>query len=199
MKPLAITAAVAIASAFTVSAQAQQVQTQGQQAQNQPRAQSQGQNQAQRTQYRNQAQGQMPLYPRAYAGADAMFWDLDYEHGDDGESVGLRLNGGMQFNDYFGAEAHLGTGGSDGEAELDYLVGAYAKGILPLSQEFRLYGLAGFTEVDFDTGSENGFSYGAGAEFDVAPNLAIGADYMRYLDKSDYNFDAASVGIRYRF
>ncbi|KAA0011115.1 porin family protein [Billgrantia pellis] len=182
MKPLAITAAVVIASAAAVSAQAQQGQSQG-------------------SQYRSpgQSQAQMPMYPRTYAGADAMFWDLDYDHGEDGDSVGLRLNGGAQFSDYFGVEAHLGTGGSDGPTELEYLVGAYAKGILPVSQELRLYGLAGFTEVDFDTDQESGFSYGAGAEFDVAPNLAIGADYMRYLDKSDYTFDAASVGVRYRF
>ncbi|MCE8028696.1 porin family protein [Halomonas daqingensis] len=144
-------------------------------------------------------QYQMPMYPQGYVGADAMFWDLNPDRGSSANSVGLRLNGGMKFNDYFAAEAHLGTGGSDGPIELDYLVGAYAKGILPLSQEFRLYGLAGFTEVDFDVDRESGFSYGAGAEFDVAPNLAIGADYMRYLDKSDYTFDAASVGVRFRF
>ncbi|WP_236551397.1 outer membrane beta-barrel protein [Billgrantia tianxiuensis] len=128
-----------------------------------------------------------------------MFWELDPDRGPSADSVGLRLNGGMKFNDYLAAEAHLGTGGSDGAVDLEYLVGAYAKGILPVSQEFRLYGLAGFTEVDFDIDRESGFSYGGGAEFDVAPNLAIGADYMRYLDKSDYTFDAASVGVRYRF
>ncbi|MFQ3789440.1 porin family protein [Halomonas sp. A29] len=144
-------------------------------------------------------QYQTPMYPQGYAGADAMFWELDPDRGPSADSVGLRLNGGMKFNDYFAAEAHLGTGGSDGPVDLDYLVGAYAKGILPVSQEFRLYGLAGFTEVDFDIDRESGFSYGGGAEFDVAPNLAIGADYMRYLDKSDYTFDAASVGVRYRF
>lgn len=144
-------------------------------------------------------QYQMPMYPQGYVGADAMFWDLNPDQGSSADSVGLRLNGGMKFNDYFAAEAHLGSGGSDGSIELDYLVGAYAKGILPVSPEFRVYGLAGFTEVDFDADSESGFSYGAGAEFDVAPNLAVGADYMRYLDKSDYDFDAASVGVRYRF
>ncbi|MCE8032649.1 porin family protein [Halomonas sp. MCCC 1A11057] len=144
-------------------------------------------------------QYQMPMYPQAYVGADAMFWELDPDRGPSADSVGLRLNGGMKFNDYLAAEAHLGTGGSDGAVDLEYLVGAYAKGILPVSQEFRLYGLAGFTEVDFDIDRESGFSYGGGAEFDVAPNLAIGADYMRYLDKSDYTFDAASVGVRYRF
>jgi opacity protein-like surface antigen len=145
------------------------------------------------------AQAQQTFYPQPYIGGDAMFWNLDRDNRQDRDSVGLRLNGGMQFNEYFAVEGHLAGGGSDGPAELDYLIGAYAKGILPVAPEFRLYGLAGFTEVDYDIDRESGFSYGAGAEFDVAPNLAVGADYMRYLDKSDTTFDAASVGVRYRF
>lgn len=142
---------------------------------------------------------QQANYPQGYIGGDAMFWDLDPEYGSSRDDVGLRLRGGAQFNDYFAVEGHLGGGGSDGPVELDYLVGAYAKGILPVADEFRLYGLAGFTEVDFDLARENGFSYGAGAEFDITSNLAVGADYIRYLDKSNYTFDAASVGLRYRF
>lgn len=145
------------------------------------------------------AQVQQPLYPQGYVGGDAMFWELDLDNGDSRDSTGLRLNGGLKFNDYFAVEGHLGGGGSDGGAELDSLAGLYAKGILPVSREFRLYGLAGMTDVDFDVDSESGFSYGAGAEFDVAPNLALGAGYMRYLDVDQYDFDAASVGVRYRF
>lgn len=138
-------------------------------------------------------------YPQGYVGGDAMFWSLDPDSGSSRDAVGLRLRGGAQFNEFFAVEGHLGTGGSDGDAELDYLAGAYAKGIIPVAPEVRLYGLAGFTEVDFNRSRESGFSYGGGAEFDVAPNLSLGADYMRYLDKSAYTFDAASVGLRYRF
>lgn len=138
-------------------------------------------------------------YPQGYVGGDAMFWNLDPDQGSSRDSIGLRLRGGAQFNDYFGVEGHLGTGGSDGGAKLDYLAGAYAKGIFPVAPEVRLYGLAGFTEVELDSDRESGFSYGGGAELDIAPQLSVGADYMRYLDKSDYTFDAASVGLRYRF
>ncbi|TFH85651.1 porin family protein [Billgrantia azerbaijanica] len=145
------------------------------------------------------AQAQQAFYPRTYVGGDALFWELDPDGGTSRDDIGLRLSGGMQFSDFFAVEGHLGTDGSDGPVELDYLAGAYAKGILPVGQQFRLYGLAGFTEVDFDVDRESDFSYGAGAEFDVAPNLAVGADYMRYLDKSHATFDAASVGVRYRF
>ena len=134
-------------------------------------------------------------YPQGYVGGDAMFWSFDPDSGSSSDDVGLRLRGGAQFNDFFALEGHLGAGGS----ELDYLAGAYGKGIIPIAPEVRLYGLAGFTEVELDSDRESGFSYGAGAEVDVAPNLSVGADYMRYLDKSDYTFDAASVGLRYRF
>ncbi|OJA07029.1 porin family protein [Halomonas sp. QHL1] len=138
-------------------------------------------------------------YPQGYVGGDAMFWSLDPERGSSNDDVGLRLRGGAQFNDYFALEGHLGTGGSDGGADLDYLAGAYAKGIFPVAPEVRFYGLAGFTEVEVSDNRESGFSYGGGAEMDIAPNLSVGADYMRYLDKSDYTFDAASVGLSYRF
>lgn len=146
------------------------------------------------------AQAQQPMQATPYMGADAMFWELDPEHGSSRESVGLRVNGGMQFNDYVALEGQLGTGGSDGYAELDYLAGIYAKGLLPITPQARLYGLAGASQVEFKHGSdESDFSYGAGAEYDLAPNLALNADYMRYLDESAYNFDAASVGLNYRF
>ncbi|AJY51768.1 MULTISPECIES: porin family protein [Halomonadaceae] len=138
-------------------------------------------------------------YPQGYVGGDAMFWNLDPERGSSRDAVGLRLRGGAQFNDYFALEGHLGTGGSDGGADLDHLAGAYAKGIFPVAPEVRFYGLAGFTEVEVSDNRESGFSYGGGAEMDIAPNLSVGADYMRYLDKSDFTFDAASVGLRYRF
>ena len=138
-------------------------------------------------------------YPQGYVGGDAMFWSLNPDRGSTRDAVGLRLRGGAQFNDYFAVEGHLGTGGSDGEAELDYIAGAYAKGIVPVAPDIRLYGLAGFTEVDINSDRESGFSYGAGAEMDIAPNVSVGADYMRYLDKSAYDFDAASIGLSYRF
>jgi len=146
------------------------------------------------------AQGSpMNYQPSPYLGGDVLFWDLDPDRGHSFDSTGLRLRAGVALNDYFALEGHLGTGGSDGNVELDYLAGGYAKGIVPIAPEFRLYGLAGFTEVDLDVDDESGFSYGAGAEFDMTPSLAVGADYMRYLDDSNYTFDAASLGVTFRF
>lgn len=136
-----------------------------------------------------------------YVGADVMFWELDQDGlRDDLDSVGLRLRGGVEFNDYLALEGHLGTGGSDGPANLDYLAGGYVKGMLPITRTFKLYGMVGGTEVEFNRDdSEADFSYGAGASYAVTSNLTIGADYMHYLDKSDIDFEAVSVGVHYRF
>ncbi|WNK20486.1 porin family protein [Halomonas piscis] len=146
------------------------------------------------------AQAQQRAQATPYVGADAMFWKLNPDHHSSRNDVGLRVNGGMKFNEFFALEGQLGTGGSDGYADLDYLAGIYAKGILPVTPQARLYGMVGGSRVNADYGgSDSDVSYGAGAEMDIAPNLALGADYMRYLDKSDYTFDAASVGLSYRF
>lgn len=145
------------------------------------------------------ASAQAQQSAQTYVGGDAMFWSLNPDRGSSRDSVGLRLRGGAQFNEFFALEGHLGTGGSDGGAELDHVAGAYAKGIFPMAPDVRLYGLAGFTEVDINSDRETGFSYGAGAEMDLSSNVSVGADYMRYLDKSAYDFDAASVGLKYRF
>ena len=150
-----------------------------------------------------QAQGGPMMYqPSPYLGADAMFWELDPEgRGGDFDSTGLRLRAGVAFNDYFALEGHLGSGGSDGPVDLDYLAGGYAKGMLPVTPQLRIFGLLGATEVEFDgrDDSESDLSYGGGASYAVMPNLSVDADYMRYLEESRFDFDAVSVGATYHF
>lgn len=47
------------------------------------------------------AQTQQPFqYPQGYVGGDAMFWNLNPDRGSSRDSVGLRLRGGAQFNDF---------------------------------------------------------------------------------------------------
>lgn len=149
-----------------------------------------------------QAQGSpMNYQPSLYVGGDAMFWEFDPDgHHDDFDSTGLRLRAGVAFNDYFALEGHVGSGGSDGPLDLDYLAGGYAKGMLPITPRFKIYGLLGATEVEFDgADSESDVSYGGGASYALMPNLSLDADYMRYLDDSDYDFDAVSLGASYHF
>ncbi|WP_447555573.1 outer membrane beta-barrel protein [Vreelandella sp. EE22] len=148
-------------------------------------------------------------YPQAYVGADAMAWRLDLSGvSEDFDSAALRLVGGIKLDDYLAVEFHGATGGSDSvygaKVELDYLVGGFLKGIVPLGNSARIHGLVGYSELKlsvdgFGSGRDDGISFGGGAEFDVADNLAISGDIIRYLSPSEYDFDAASLGLRYRF
>ncbi|MBB3141300.1 porin family protein [Halomonas organivorans] len=148
-----------------------------------------------------QAQSPMSYQPSFYLGGDALFWELDPDGRGSFDSTGLRLRAGLAFNDYFALEGHVGTGGSDGPVDLNYLAGGYAKGMLPITQRFKIYGLLGATEVDFDGSedSESDVSYGGGASYAFTPNLSMDADFVRYLDESNYNFDAISLGATYHF
>ncbi|MFG6175622.1 porin family protein [Halomonas sp. THAF12] len=146
------------------------------------------------------AQAQSRYQQSFYLGGDALFWELDPDGGGNFDSTGLRLRAGVAFNDYLALEGHLGTGGSDGPVEMDYLAGGYAKGMLPISPDFTLYGLLGATEVEFDSeDTESDVSYGGGASYALMPNLSVDADYMRYLDESNYDFNAVSLGATYHF
>ncbi|GGC77733.1 porin family protein [Vreelandella lutescens] len=151
-------------------------------------------------------------YPQGYVGADAMAWTLDFDGVDESfDSVGLRLVAGMKLDEYLAVEFHGATGGSDDiyglDIELDYLVGGFLKGIVPLGNNARLFGLLGYSEVKLtasgfglnESGRDDDVSFGAGAEVDVTDTLAISADFTRYLSQADYDLDAYSIGLRYRF
>ncbi|KXS37703.1 MAG: Uncharacterized protein AWU55_2098 [Halomonadaceae bacterium T82-2] len=144
--------------------------------------------------------------PAGYAGVDALLWTYDPAGGDSDSSLGLRLRGGWLANDYLGVEAQLGGGGREHDrqsrSELDWLAGAYVKLMLPVNDAIHLYALGGVAHVSGTFAGENsetGLSGGLGAEMGLVPNLAIGADYMRYADDNDTTFDAVSFGLTYHF
>ncbi|MBZ9539818.1 porin family protein [Modicisalibacter tunisiensis] len=146
------------------------------------------------------------VLPAGYAGLDTLFWTYDPAGGDSDSSLGLRLRGGWLANDYLGVEVQLGGGGREDDgrepSELDWLAGAYVKLMLPVSDVIHLYALGGMAHVSgtfAGDNSETGLSGGLGAEMGIVPNLAIGADYMRYADDNDITFDAVSFGLTYHF
>ena len=134
------------------------------------------------------------------------------------------INGriGYRFNDYFAVEGELGfgTGGDeidrvipldvdpigtlnvDTNVALDvenYYVG-FARGILPVSEQFDLFVRVGYGEANADADvignalgftaatsvsqSESGLAYGVGGQFNFTENDGIRADYTR-LDDTD--------------
>jgi opacity protein-like surface antigen len=160
---------------------------------------------------------------RPYVGADALFWDFDADGLSSFSATGLRLRGGVYFNQYFALEAHAGFGGSDSktfsdgfgsvgiEVELDRFFSAFLRGTLPLGDRFNAYGLLGYTDAKAsltvsdgpfsfsESDSDNGLSFGIGADMAVMNNVSLNLDYVRYLDASDYEFSGISFGVRYVF
>ncbi|WP_189464247.1 outer membrane beta-barrel protein [Vreelandella hamiltonii] len=184
-----------------------------------------------------QAQTYDPGYPQGYVGADAIVWNLNFdgldaagldvnsaeaeilrelglnvdELNNDFRSEALRLVAGIKLDQYLAVELHVATGGSDNNGglgvELDYLVGGFLKGIVPMGDRARLFGLLGYSEVKMtasalgerSSGRDDDISFGAGAEFDVSEAVSLTGDITRYISNSDYDLDAYSIGLRYRF
>lgn len=117
------------------------------------------------------------------------------------------VRGGVDFNDYLGAEVRIGTAqkGSTGypagtidpnaatvDLQGEYFVSYLAKLQFPIMQDFRLYALGGGTTAKLKTtvtttaGStaskavKIGASYGAGLEYSFGENSSVGAEWMQY-------------------
>ena len=90
------------------------------------------------------------------------------------------------------------------------------RGTAPINDTFGVYGLIGVTHATFDTkasilsiinvsksDSDTSFSYGGGIEGAVANNLTLGAEYVRYIDKSSGSshdtMDGVTATARFKF
>ena len=149
---------------------------------------------------------------RFYVGMDAMNWFYDEDGGEDFSSLGVRGRLGLQLTPQFSLETHLGASGTDrssGERrELDWLYAVLARGDLPITRYTSLYGVMGVAGVEIsgrDAGgnsfseSDSGVSIGLGLDFQVAEGAHLNLDYIRYLDASEFDFSALSVGARWTF
>mgnify|MGYP002619571511 CR=1 FL=1 len=152
---------------------------------------------------------------------------------EDGVSVSVDLGvlgvlAGYQFHENFALEGRFGTGVKDKKWREDGYsdtfsagnsYGLYAKGIVPLSQEFSLYGVAGYAHTKYkwkevgqgwsDQGSfsSKGLSYGVGGEFAFSPQLSVTLEYVhlptKKLQEDGWEFKLRSsnvaLGVNYRF
>jgi outer membrane immunogenic protein len=146
---------------------------------------------------------------------------------EDFSPTGLIGRLGNNINENFSVEGRLGFGLSDDtitatdgvdtaslSIELDTLIGVYGVGHIMLNESSSIYGLVGFTKVDGTvsasisgslTGSgsssedESGLSYGVGADIGVGKNLALNIEYIQYLNESELDLNAISLGIKVNF
>jgi opacity protein-like surface antigen len=144
-------------------------------------------------------------------------WSVDQSGLSKIESETVRATGGYLFNEHFGIEGHVATGGrddltfagEDAEAELNKVFGVFAKFNLPLLNDWvNVYGLAGYgygrvdilAETTTATVSENGFAWGVGADVALIPGrLYLTADHIDYLSRTGLDGSATSLGLRLSF
>jgi hypothetical protein len=154
-----------------------------------------------------------------YGALSAFDWEIQQGDSPKIESTGFRATGGVMFNDAFGIEAHVGVGGTDeleyageeAEAELNKMLGVFAKVNLPLPLplvDANLFGLAGYSvgkvevlaETTTATFYESSFSWGAGADIAIIlDRLYLTADHIDYRSRAGIEASAASVGLRLSF
>ena len=86
----------------------------------------------------------------------------------------------------------MGGDERSGYSDFDAL-GIYVKPMFPVTEQIDIYGLLGYADFtidyDGDEWSENGFSWGLGASFDITNNLSVFADYVVLYDDSETEYE----------
>lgn len=156
----------------------------------------------------------------AYVGANYTFVTYDEEFLGDADLGALSGKVGARINPYISAELRAGVGVADETAtdgnvsvtlELDYLVGGYVLFGLPNKTPIYPYIALGYTKGELtlsatDPGgsfsiseSDSDLSYGLGANLAISDNVQLNAEYMKYIDKDDYEVSGISIGASYLF
>lgn len=117
--------------------------------------------------------------------------------------------GGKKFNKYIAIEGRVGTGidpyefSDSEELKISTYFSLLARGSLPISNGFNIYGVFGYTSLkikdEYCCGSvditHNGATYGVGIEAIFADKHALSLEYIRLQDGND-NADGISVDMR---
>jgi len=125
--------------------------------------------------------------------------------------------GGM-VNEWLGAEVgylYMGKADRQGGVTRGHGINLSVVGSVPVGQSFKVFGKVGTTygrttvsassAANEPVGDEDGFglSFGAGAQFDFAPQWALVAQWdrhhMKFAGRDRENVDAASIGVKYKF
>ncbi len=169
------------------------------------------------------AMAQQPVPGSPYVGGQMALTHLDLHDTDqDANLTALVGRAGVHVNRHFSFEGRAGFGvdddalvgrvllaGEDVEVdiEIDYLMGGYLRGHIPIADLISLYGVVGVTNLRFSGGANGGSetqkessaSWGAGIDLHAHGRATLSFEYMRYLDKDDFELNAFGIGFGGRF
>ena len=137
-----------------------------------------------------------------YGSLGVNMYDVDAE-----EALGIQGRLGYQFSPVLGVEAEGSVGVTDddiGAINFDpqYQIAGFGVAKLPLGPRFSAHARGGYhnTEAEFNgvSASEDGFAYGAGAEYRLNPRDSLRFDYTNY-EVAGANLDSVSLAFQRRF
>lgn len=146
-----------------------------------------------------------------YAGLNYSFINIESD-GDDVDVGTLSAKVGGLVTPFFGLEARGGFGVDDDRTggvdySLDNFFGGYATLNLANESPATPYVIFGVTRVEVEaesflgttTEDESDFSYGAGVNVELAPEVSGNVEYMRYYDKNGSTVDGLGLGVTFYF
>jgi opacity protein-like surface antigen len=139
----------------------------------------------------------------------------------------MMFQAGYKYNPYVAFEFRYWLSVSDGDVSVSGNIpplgihndfdawGVYIKPMYPVTPEFNIYALLGFSGTYVEGGpgwdllDDGDFSWGGGVSFDVTPNIGIFVDYVQLFDDTIYDgyydteqdtrVDTWNIGINYKF
>lgn len=123
------------------------------------------------------------------------------------------LQAGYKFNSYFALEGRYWFGLDDvnvlglGTVDAPDAWGLYAKPMFPVTEDFDIYGLVGYADVDLngfvDNRNTHGFSWGLGLSYEITESIAVFADYVSLVENTiefrDVDVNTYNFGVTYNF
>ena len=151
-----------------------------------------------------------------YAGVNYVWANYSADGFPHASPTALSFRIGQELNRNFAVEARAGFNvgadtvayqGQPVDVELVKAFSVYAKGILPVTEGFALYALAGVVGGRVSaTGpgtkvsqSNTDLSLGAGIDLALDRHWGLALEWAQLFSGDDYKVDAASVGLTYRY
>ncbi|MEL6688013.1 MAG: outer membrane beta-barrel protein [Pseudomonadota bacterium] len=129
-----------------------------------------------------------------YGSIGLNMYDVDAE-----EALGVQGRLGYQFSPLLGVEAEGSYGiTDDGGFDPDYQIAGFGVAKLPLGPRLSAHARGGYHNSDLGAGDDDGFAYGAGAEYRLNARDSLRFDYTNY-EVTGANLDSVSLAFQRRF